>query len=369
MKKTILFRVYAILDKPRGRFTFITGGGGTGNLREDAGGMQLLCSPSDKIMPLPLFFCCIPRPPVAFCLSCKRQSRVRHEAYIRLAQKGNGFNLKGVSAFSNSVGKQIAADSITVVDDGILPNLRGSISVDSTPDCNLLTEHGILKEYISEQVDITSGKFVSLSSEAYLIQNGKVTQPIKERTLTGDDSVVLKKYLWLQRFKVSLEDKKYFYDRSSEVDNDLLRIIIETDFSISICDKIDSITGRSSKSVPQSRISCQKVIVTILCLIAQRFSESLQNHYVSEYVQVDETPKIATVLSLERLSILQHLILDMSRINPYQPLPNTKIRIMKLTFDVLPFLLVSLAGLGECITAACAAVVSQQATIEVTEMK
>ncbi len=165
------------------------------------------------------------------------------------------FNRKGVSAFSNSIGKQVAAGGITVVDDGTLPNLRGSIRIDdegTTPCCNVLIEDGILKGYMQDhmnaklmgmnstgngrresykeitmprmtntymlpgkytpeeiissvkrgiyavnfsggQVDITSGKFVFSSSEAYLIENGKVIQPIKGATLIGDGPTVLKK--------------------------------------------------------------------------------------------------------------------------------------------------------------------------------
>ncbi|KDB19600.1 metalloprotease TldD [Wolbachia endosymbiont of Glossina morsitans morsitans] len=165
------------------------------------------------------------------------------------------FNRKKVSAFSNSVGKQVAASDITVVDDGTLPNLRGSISVDdegTPPSYNILIEDGILKGYMQDhmnaklmgvsptgngrresykevimprmtntymlpgkytpkeiissvkkglyavnfgggQVDITSGKFVFSSSEAYLIENGKITQPVKGATLIGDGPTVLKK--------------------------------------------------------------------------------------------------------------------------------------------------------------------------------
>ncbi len=165
------------------------------------------------------------------------------------------FNRKGVSAFSNSIGKQVAAGGITVVDDGTLPNLRGSIRIDdegTAPCCNVLIEDGILKGYMQDhmnaklmgmnstgngrresykeitmprmtntymlpgkytpeeiissvkrgiyavnfsggQVDITSGKFVFSSSEAYLIENGKVIQPIKGATLIGDGPTVLKK--------------------------------------------------------------------------------------------------------------------------------------------------------------------------------
>ncbi|APR98143.1 metalloprotease TldD [Wolbachia endosymbiont of Folsomia candida] len=165
------------------------------------------------------------------------------------------FNRKEVSAFSNSLGKQVAASGITVVDDGTLPNLRGSISIDDegTPSgYNVLIEDGILKGYMQDhmnaklmgvnptgngrresykevimprmtntymlpgkntpeeiissvkkglyavnfgggQVDITSGKFVFSSSEAYLIENGKITQPVKGATLIGDGPTVLKK--------------------------------------------------------------------------------------------------------------------------------------------------------------------------------
>lgn len=165
------------------------------------------------------------------------------------------FNRKGVSAFSNSIDKQVAASDITVVDDGTLPNLRGSISVDdegTPPGYNVLIENGILKGYMQDhmnaklmgvnptgngrresykevimprmtntymlpgkhtpeeiissvkkglyavnfgggQVDITSGKFVFSSSEAYLIENGKITQPVKGATLIGDGPTVLKK--------------------------------------------------------------------------------------------------------------------------------------------------------------------------------
>lgn len=165
------------------------------------------------------------------------------------------FNRKKVSAFSNSLGKQVAAKGITVVDDGTLPNSRGSISIDDegTPSgYNVLIEDGILKGYMQDhmnaklmgvnptgngrresykevvmprmtntymlpgthkpeeiissvkkgiyavnfgggQVDITSGKFVFSSSEAYLIENGKITQPVKGATLIGDGPTVLKK--------------------------------------------------------------------------------------------------------------------------------------------------------------------------------
>ncbi|MCF2857499.1 metalloprotease TldD [Pseudoalteromonas sp. SMS1] len=158
------------------------------------------------------------------------------------------FNRKGASAFSGRVGEQVASELCTVVDDGTLANRRGSLNIDDegTPaGYNVLIEKGILKGYMQDktnarlmgsaltgnarresfahlpmprmtntymlpgessqadiissvkkgifasnfgggQVDITSGKFVFSASEAYLIEDGKVTQPIKGATLIGN---------------------------------------------------------------------------------------------------------------------------------------------------------------------------------------
>ncbi len=158
------------------------------------------------------------------------------------------FNRKGTSAFSGKVGQQVAATECTIVDDGTLPNRRGSLSVDDegTPgQYNVLVENGVLKGYMQDklnarlmgveptgngrresyahmpmprmtntymlagphepgdiiasvdkgiyapnfgggQVDITSGKFVFSASEAYLIENGKITTPVKGAMLIGD---------------------------------------------------------------------------------------------------------------------------------------------------------------------------------------
>jgi TldD protein len=158
------------------------------------------------------------------------------------------FNRKGTSAFSGLLGKQVASKGVTVVDDGTLPSRRGSLSVDDegTPSSRtVLIEDGILTGYIQDrlnarlmnmratgngrrenfasqpmprmtntymlggdaapheiiasvkngiyvahlgggQVDITSGKFVFSASEAYLIENGKVTTPVKGATLIGN---------------------------------------------------------------------------------------------------------------------------------------------------------------------------------------
>ncbi|MCH1918139.1 metalloprotease TldD [Shewanella sp. A3A] len=158
------------------------------------------------------------------------------------------FNRKGSSAFSGRIGQQVASELVTVVDDGTLPNRRGSLSIDDegTPTHRtVLIENGILKGYMQDklnarlmgqaptgngrresyahlpmprmtntymlagqsdpkdiiasvekgiyapnfgggQVDITSGKFVFSASEAYLIEKGQITQAIKGATLIGN---------------------------------------------------------------------------------------------------------------------------------------------------------------------------------------
>jgi len=158
------------------------------------------------------------------------------------------FNRKGTSAFSGRIGEQVASRCCTVVDDGTLPGRRGSMNMDDegTPSqYTVLIEAGILKGYMQDkhnarlmkvdstgngrresyahlpmprmtntymlagpadpqeiiasverglyavnfgggQVDITSGQFVFSTSEAYLIENGKVTRPVKGATLIGN---------------------------------------------------------------------------------------------------------------------------------------------------------------------------------------
>jgi len=164
------------------------------------------------------------------------------------------FNRKGSSAFAGRIGQRVAAPGVTVVDDGTLPGRRGSLSVDDegTPtECTTLIEDGILKGYMQDklnarlmgvrstgngrresfahvtlprmtntymragsrapeeiiasverglyavnfgggQVDITNGKFVFSASEAYLIEDGKVTAPVKGATLIGNGPESLK---------------------------------------------------------------------------------------------------------------------------------------------------------------------------------
>ncbi len=163
------------------------------------------------------------------------------------------FNRKGTSAFSGLIGERVATSECTVVDDGTLQGRRGSLNMDdegSPTKCNTLIENGVLKGYLHDkqnaglmktastgngrresfayppmprmtntymlpgkhapediiasvdngiyapnfgggQVDITSGKFVFSASEAYLIENGKVTAPVKGAMLIGNGPEVL----------------------------------------------------------------------------------------------------------------------------------------------------------------------------------
>jgi len=163
------------------------------------------------------------------------------------------FNRKGSSAFSGMIGEQVAAKGITIVDDGTIADRRGSLSMDdegNQTNKTTLIEDGILKGYIQDslnarlmnmsttgngrresyahipmprmtntymhngdkdpeeiiksvkkglyaanfgggQVDITSGKFVFSASEAYMIEDGKITYPVKGATLIGNGPDVL----------------------------------------------------------------------------------------------------------------------------------------------------------------------------------
>ena len=163
------------------------------------------------------------------------------------------FNRKGTSAFTGRIGQRVASELCTVVDDGTLEGRRGSLNVDDegTPTrCTTLIENGVLRGYIQDkmnarlmgveptgngrresfahvvmprmtntymlagphepeeivrsvkkglyavnfgggQVDITSGKFVFSASEAYLIEDGRITAPVKGATLIGNGPDVL----------------------------------------------------------------------------------------------------------------------------------------------------------------------------------
>jgi TldD protein len=158
------------------------------------------------------------------------------------------FNRKGSSAFSGRLGQRVASPGVTVVDDGTIPGRRGSLTVDDEGNPtrrNVLIEDGVLRGYMQDslnarlmkmpvtgnarresfahmtmprmtntymlagshdpaeiiksvskglyavnfgggQVDITNGKFVFSAAEAFMIEDGKVTYPVKGATLIGN---------------------------------------------------------------------------------------------------------------------------------------------------------------------------------------
>ena len=164
------------------------------------------------------------------------------------------FNRRKTSAFSGLIGRQVASPKVTVVDNGKMPGRRGSLNVDdegSATQETVLIENGILKTYLSDKlssrlmnmphtgngrresyqqipmprmtntymlagedapedilrsvkrglyavnfgggsVDIVSGKFVFSASEAYLIEDGKITAPVRDATLIGNGPEALK---------------------------------------------------------------------------------------------------------------------------------------------------------------------------------
>lgn len=190
------------------------------------------------------------------------------------------FNRKGTSAYSGQLGQKVAAACVTVVDDGTIEQRRGSLTVDdegTATQQNVLIENGVLQTYMQDklnarlmnktptgngrresfahlpmprmtntfmlpgeypadeiiasvdrglyaanfaggQVDITSGRFVFSTSEAYLIENGRVTRPVKGATLIGNGPEVM--------------------NRVSMVGNDL-----KLDAGIGVC-------GKDGQSVP-----------------------------------------------------------------------------------------------------------------------
>jgi TldD protein len=165
------------------------------------------------------------------------------------------FNRKGSSTFSGRIGQRVAAKGVTVLDDGTIPDRRGSLNVDDEGHAsqrNVLIEDGILKGYIQDsmnarlmgvkptgngrresyahipmprmtntymlggdrspeeivasikrgvyatnfgggQVDITSGKFVFSASEAFWVENGKIQYPVKGATIIGNGPEALKR--------------------------------------------------------------------------------------------------------------------------------------------------------------------------------
>lgn len=165
------------------------------------------------------------------------------------------FNYKGLSNYSNRIGEKVASEQCTVVDEGLFENMRGTINIDdegNSPKSTVLIENGILRSYMNDKisakklgvkssgngrrqaynyppmprmtntylrngkysaeeilqsvkkgiyakgftggnVDITKGDFTFSCSEAYLIEDGKITAPVKGATLVGNGPDVMTK--------------------------------------------------------------------------------------------------------------------------------------------------------------------------------
>src|ERR1700744_777473 len=177
------------------------------------------------------------------------------------------FNRKGVSAFSGRIGQQVASPLCTVIDDGTIGGRRGSLNVDdegNQTQRNVLIENGILRGYLQDklssritgshatgsgrresyedrpmprmtntfmlagdsapediirsvprglycanfgggQVDITSGNFVFSASESYLIEDGKLTRPVRNATLIGNGPEAMK-YVSMVGYDLKLDE-------------------------------------------------------------------------------------------------------------------------------------------------------------------
>lgn len=192
-----------------------------------------------------------PAGPMTVVLNAGWPGILLHEA-IGHGLEGD-FNRRGSSTFTDRIGERVAAKGITVVDDGTINNRRGSLNIDdegNPSQCTTLIEDGILCSYLQDtmnarlmdmaitgnarresyahlpmprmtntymlpgdktpaeiiasvknglfaanfgggQVDITSGKFVFSASEAYMIEDGKITTPVKGATLIGSGPDIL----------------------------------------------------------------------------------------------------------------------------------------------------------------------------------
>ncbi len=229
------------------------GGGGRGSYDDIAGhglAEQLACEAARQAV---LKLSALPSPAgtMTVVLGPGWPGILLHEA-IGHGLEGD-FNRKGTSAFAGRIGERVASELCTIVDDGTIPFRRGSLNVDdegTTTQRTVLIEKGVLKGYLQDrlnarlmkmaptgngrresfghipmprmtntfmlagdsdpaeiirsvkkglyavsfgggQVDITNGKFVFSASEAYLIEDGKVTSPVRDATLIGNGPDVL----------------------------------------------------------------------------------------------------------------------------------------------------------------------------------
>jgi len=253
VRPLVRLNVSVIMEKDGRREQGYAGAGGRGDYSLVTAGGRALEIAAEAVRTAAVNMSAVPSPAgnMPVVLGSGWPGILLHEA-IGHGLEGD-FNRKGTSAFTGRIGERVATEQCTVVDDGTLVGRRGSLTVDDegTPTrCNTLIERGVLKGYMLDkmnarlmgmsstgngrresfahtpmprmtntymlpgkydpeeiiasvdkgiyapnfgggQVDITSGKFVFSASEAYLVENGKVTVPVKGVTLIGSGPEVL----------------------------------------------------------------------------------------------------------------------------------------------------------------------------------
>ena len=253
VRPLVRFNVSVIMEHDGRREQGYAGGGGRGNFSLVTADERPLEIAREAVRQAAVNMEAVPAPAgnMPVVLGSGWPGILLHEA-IGHGLEGD-FNRKGTSAFSGRIGERVATEQCTVVDDGTLVGRRGSLNVDDegTPtQCTTLIERGVLKGYIQDklnarlmntrstgngrresfayapmprmtntymlpgaydpeeiiasvdkglyapnfgggQVDITSGKFVFSASEAYLIERGKKTVPVKGAMLIGSGPEVL----------------------------------------------------------------------------------------------------------------------------------------------------------------------------------
>ena len=253
VRPLVRFNVSVIMEHEGRREQGYAGGGGRGNFSLVTADERPLEIAREAVRQAAVNMEAVPAPAgnMPVVLGSGWPGILLHEA-IGHGLEGD-FNRKGTSAFSGRIGERVATEQCTVVDDGTLVGRRGSLNVDDegTPtQCTTLIERGVLKGYIQDklnarlmntrstgngrresfayapmprmtntymlpgtydpeeiiasvdkglyapnfgggQVDITSGKFVFSASEAYLIERGKKTVPVKGAMLIGSGPEVL----------------------------------------------------------------------------------------------------------------------------------------------------------------------------------
>jgi TldD protein len=253
VRPLVRLNVSVIMEKDGRREQGYAGGGGRGDYALLTAGTRPLEIAAEAVRTAAVNMVAVPSPAgnMPVVLGSGWPGILLHEA-IGHGLEGD-FNRKGTSAFTGRIGERVATEQCTVVDDGTLLGRRGSLTVDDegTPTrCNTLIEKGVLKGYMFDklnarlmnqqstgngrresfahtpmprmtntymlpgkydpeeiiasidkgiyapnfgggQVDITSGKFVFSASEAYLVENGKKTVPVKGAMLIGNGPEVL----------------------------------------------------------------------------------------------------------------------------------------------------------------------------------